>query len=87
MLFRSASSTISGICFNPTKSPAGYFVVNSAADVQVWVRCAAPVGLALTPKGAGHSYEKHAYGADNDIVVVYLQRLDQITVESGREPC
>lgn len=64
-------------------TPVAIVVPSSVAHVQAAVSCAAKVGIKVNPKSGGHSYASFGLGGENGHVVVELDRLNSVTVDSS----
>jgi hypothetical protein len=65
------------------KRPLAYVLPRKVEEVQLSVICAGKAGLRVVAKSGGHSYTKYSFG-DSDAVVVDLQRMNRVKIESGK---
>jgi FAD/FMN-containing dehydrogenase len=63
-------------------TPIAIVVPSTVAHVQAAVSCAAKVGVKVNPKSGGHSYASFGLGGENGHLVVELDRLNTVTVDS-----
>ncbi|OAA65853.1 glucooligosaccharide oxidase [Niveomyces insectorum RCEF 264] len=63
-------------------TPAAIVVPKTIADIQAAVACAAKTGVKVNPKGGGHSYASFGLGGENGHLVIELDRLNKVTVDS-----
>lgn len=63
-------------------TPVAIVVPSSVAHVQAAVSCAAKIGVKVNPKSGGHSYASFGLGGENGHLVVELDRLNTVTVDS-----
>lgn len=65
-----------------TYTPVAIVVPSTVAHVQAAVSCAAKAGVKVNPKSGGHSYASFGLGGENGHLVVELDRLNTVTVDS-----
>ncbi|GBB94155.1 hypothetical protein RclHR1_00230033 [Rhizophagus clarus] len=65
---------------NYTPSVLVYAVNNQ--DVQTSVNCAVKLKMGITARSGGHSYEKYGLGGRNNVMVVDLTNMNEITIDS-----
>ncbi|KIH91154.1 chitooligosaccharide oxidase [Sporothrix brasiliensis 5110] len=63
-------------------TPAAIVVPKTIADIQAAVKCAAANKIKVSPKGGGHSYASFGLGGENGHLVIELDRLNKVTVNS-----
>ncbi len=63
-------------------TPAAIAVPTTIAHVQDAVKCAAKVGVKVNPKEGGHSYASFGLGGESGHLVVELDRMSKITLDS-----
>ncbi|OIW34144.1 FAD-binding domain-containing protein [Coniochaeta ligniaria NRRL 30616] len=64
-------------------TPIAIVVPSSVAHVQAAVSCAAKAGVKVNPKSGGHSYASFGLGGEDGHLVVELDRLNTVTVDSA----
>ncbi|KAB5514915.1 hypothetical protein GE09DRAFT_916345, partial [Coniochaeta sp. 2T2.1] len=64
-------------------TPVAIVVPSTVAHVQTAVSCAAKVGVKVNPKSGGHSYASFGLGGENGHLVVELDRLNAVSVDSA----
>jgi FAD/FMN-containing dehydrogenase len=64
-------------------TPAAVAVPTSVAHVQSAVKCAAQVGIKVNAKSGGHSYASFGLGGENGHLVIELDRMYNVTVDSS----
>jgi FAD/FMN-containing dehydrogenase len=64
-------------------TPAAIVVATDVKHIQGAVQCAAKLGLKINPKSGGHSYGSFGLGGENGHVVVELDRMNKVTVDSS----
>jgi FAD/FMN-containing dehydrogenase len=62
--------------------PVAIVVPKTTEHVQAAVSCAAKVGVKVNPKSGGHSYASFGLGGEDGHMVVELDRMNQVTVDS-----
>ncbi len=63
-------------------TPVAIAVPTTLAQVQEAVKRAVKTGVKVNPKGGGHSYASFGLGGENGHLVVELDRMSKITVDS-----
>lgn len=63
-------------------TPIAIVVPSTVAHVQAAISCAAKTGVKVNPKSGGHSYASFGLGGENGHLVVELDRLNTVTVDS-----
>ena len=63
-------------------TPVAIAVPTNTAHIQAAVSCAAKVGVKVNPKAGGHSYASFGLGGENGHLVVELDRMNQVTLDS-----
>lgn len=61
--------------------PASIAVVETIEQIQEAVRCAAKVGLKLTPKCGGHSYGSFGLGGEDGHLVLEMTRMNKVVLD------
>ncbi|KAK0709174.1 hypothetical protein B0T26DRAFT_720658 [Lasiosphaeria miniovina] len=64
-------------------TPVAIAVPTSVEHVQGAVSCAAKVGLKVNPKSGGHSYASFGLGGENGHLIVELDRMSKVTLDSS----
>jgi FAD/FMN-containing dehydrogenase len=64
-------------------TPVAIVVPSTVSHVQAAVSCAAKVGVKVNPKSGGHSYASFGLGGETGHLVVELDRLNTVTVDSS----
>ncbi|KAI1867447.1 hypothetical protein JX265_007249 [Neoarthrinium moseri] len=63
-------------------TPAAIAVPTTVAHVQAAVSCAVKTGLKVSPKGGGHSYASFGIGGEDGHLMIELDRMYAVTVDS-----
>ena len=63
-------------------TPVAIAVPSTIAHIEDAVKCAVKAGVKVSPKGGGHSYASFGLGGENGHLVVELDRMSKITVDS-----
>lgn len=63
-------------------TPAAIVVPKTIADIQAAVKCAVTNKIKVSPKGGGHSYASFGLGGENGHLMIELDRLSAVTVDS-----
>ncbi|AEO62186.1 uncharacterized protein THITE_2106069 [Thermothielavioides terrestris NRRL 8126] len=63
-------------------TPVAIAVPTTAEHIQAAVSCAAQVGVKVNPKAGGHSYASFGLGGEDGHLVVELDRMDNVTLDS-----
>jgi FAD/FMN-containing dehydrogenase len=63
-------------------TPAAIAVPTTVQHIQAAVSCAAKVGLKVNPKSGGHSYASFGLGGEDGHLVVQLDRMHEVTLDS-----
>ncbi len=63
-------------------TPAAIAVPTTVAHVQAAVSCAAKLGVKVNPKGGGHSYASFGLGGENGHLVIELDRMNKVTLDT-----
>ncbi len=63
-------------------NPVAVVVPKTIADIQAAVVCAAKNNIKVNPKGGGHSYASFGLGGEDGHMVVELDRLNKVTLDS-----
>ena len=63
-------------------TPAAIVVASKVEDISAAVSCAAKVGIKVSPKGGGHSYASFGLGGENGHLVIELDRMSGVTLDS-----
>lgn len=66
-------------------TPAAIAAPTNVQHIQAAVSCAAKVGIKVTPKSGGHSYASFGLGGEDGHVVVQLDRMDNVTLDSATQ--
>jgi len=66
-------------------TPVAIAVPTTAEHVAAAVSCAAKVGVKVNPKSGGHSYASFGLGGENGHLVVELDRMNKVTVDSSTQ--
>jgi len=66
-------------------TPAAIAVPTTAQHVAAAVSCAAKVGVKVSPKSGGHSYASFGLGGENGHLVVQLDRMSGVTMDSSTQ--
>ncbi|KAK1832255.1 glucooligosaccharide oxidase [Podospora conica] len=64
-------------------TPAAIAVPTTTEHIAAAVSCGVKVGLKVTPKSGGHSYASFGLGGENGHLVVQLDRMNQVTLDSA----
>jgi FAD/FMN-containing dehydrogenase len=64
-------------------TPAAIAVARTTEHVAAAVSCAAKVGVKVNPKSGGHSYASFGLGGENGHLIVQLDRMSKVTVDSA----
>ncbi len=64
-------------------TPVAIAVATSAEHVAAAVTCAAKVGVKVSAKSGGHSYASFGLGGENGHLVVQLDRMSTVTLDSA----
>ncbi|BBN00030.1 hypothetical protein MPTK1_1g25840 [Marchantia polymorpha subsp. ruderalis] len=64
-------------------NPAVFVFSTTTAHVQSAVQCAVQLNLGIAPRSGGHSYEDYSLGGRDGIIVVDLEGLNAVTLDSG----
>lgn len=64
-----------------TYKPVSIAVVESVEQIQQAVRCAAKVGLKVTPKCGGHSYASFGLGGEDGHLVLEMTRMNRVVLD------
>ncbi|KAH8900104.1 FAD-binding domain-containing protein [Thozetella sp. PMI_491] len=64
-------------------TPAAIAVPTKVEDIQAAVSCAAKVGVKVNPKSGGHSYASFGLGGENGHLVIELDRMSAVTLDSS----
>ena len=64
-------------------TPAAIAVPSTVAHVQAAVSCAAKVGVKVNPKSGGHSYASFGLGGENGHLVIELDRMNKVTLDTS----
>ncbi|KAK3356883.1 hypothetical protein B0T25DRAFT_497640 [Lasiosphaeria hispida] len=64
-------------------TPIAIAVPTTVEHIQGAVLCAAKVGVKITPKSGGHSYASFGLGGENGHLVVELDRMSKVTLDSS----
>lgn len=62
--------------------PAAIAVPTTVEHIQAAVSCAAKLGLKVNPKSGGHSYASFGLGGEDGHLVVQLDRMDNVTLDT-----
>lgn len=66
-------------------TPVAIAVPTNTQHVQGAVSCAAKLGIKVSPKSGGHSYASFGLGGENGHLVVELDRMYKVTVDSSTQ--
>ncbi|KAK4211998.1 glucooligosaccharide oxidase [Rhypophila decipiens] len=66
-------------------TPVAIAVPTSVQHIQGAVSCAAKVGIKVSPKSGGHSYASFGLGGENGHLVVELDRMYKVTLDSSTQ--
>ncbi|KAK3313725.1 hypothetical protein B0H66DRAFT_359042 [Apodospora peruviana] len=66
-------------------TPVAIAVPTTVEHVQGAVSCAAKLGIKVTPKSGGHSYASFGLGGEHGHLVVELDRMSKVTVDSSTQ--
>ncbi|KAK5653176.1 hypothetical protein OQA88_9275 [Cercophora sp. LCS_1] len=66
-------------------TPAAIAVPTTAAHVAAAVSCGAKVGVKVSAKSGGHSYASFGLGGENGHLVVQLDRMNAVSVDSSTQ--
>lgn len=66
-------------------TPVAIAVPTTVEHVQAAVSCAAKLGIKVSPKSGGHSYASFGLGGENGHLVVELDRMSKVTVDSSTQ--
>ncbi|KAK0646726.1 hypothetical protein B0T16DRAFT_328146 [Cercophora newfieldiana] len=64
-------------------TPVAIAVARTTEHVAAAVSCAAKVGVKVNPKSGGHSYASFGLGGENGHLIVQLDRMSKVTVDSS----
>lgn len=63
-------------------TPAAIAVPKTVDDISKAVACAAKTGVKVNPKSGGHSYASFGLGGENGHLVIELDRMNKVTLDS-----
>jgi FAD/FMN-containing dehydrogenase len=66
-------------------TPVGIAVPTTVEHIAAAVSCAAQAGVKVNPKSGGHSYASFGLGGENGHLVVELDRMSKVTVDSSTQ--
>jgi FAD/FMN-containing dehydrogenase len=66
-------------------TPAAIAVPTTVQHIQAAVSCAAKVGIKVSPKSGGHSYASFGLGGEDGHLVVQLDRMYNVTLDSATQ--
>ncbi|KAK0637404.1 hypothetical protein B0T17DRAFT_568097 [Bombardia bombarda] len=66
-------------------TPVAIAVPTTVEHVQGAVSCAAKLGIKVNPKSGGHSYASFGLGGENGHLIVELDRMSKVTVDSSTQ--
>lgn len=66
-------------------TPVAIAVPTTVEHVQGAVSCAAKLGIKVSPKSGGHSYASFGLGGENGHLVVQLDRMFKVSVDSSTQ--
>lgn len=66
-------------------TPVAIAVPTTVEHIQAAVSCAAKVGVKVNPKSGGHSYASFGLGGEDGHLVVQLDRMNEVTLDSATQ--
>lgn len=64
-------------------TPVAIVAATKVEDIQAAVSCASKLGIKVSPKAGGHSYASFGLGGENGHLVIELDRMASVTLDSS----
>ncbi|CAG8587210.1 5130_t:CDS:2, partial [Diversispora eburnea] len=68
-----------------TYKPTVIIYVDNERDVATSIKCAKTLGIGITARSGGHSYESYGTGGKDGVIVVDVTNLNQILIDSNKK--